>query len=126
MSEKELNNTILSREGYVMTIQDLKNLSKEVLTPNEVAPVLGCDPNVIRFQAKKDIRQLGFPAAKIGTRIKIPRQAFIDWFEGRTELRITRISEERTWASRDTEETDKELPSDGAPDGRPGLSLAGN
>ena len=109
-----------------MTIQDLKNLSKEVLTPNEVAPVLGCDPNVIRFQAKQDIKQLGFPAAKLGTRIKIPRQAFIDWFEGRTELRLTRVNEEKRWARTDTEGMDKGQLSDGEPDGKQGLSLAGN
>lgn len=66
-----------------MTIEDIKKMDKEILTPGDVAPVLGCDPNVIRFQAKENIKQLGFPAAKLGTRIKIPKQAFIDWFEGR-------------------------------------------
>ena len=66
-----------------MTIQDLKELDKEVLTPGDIAPILGCDPNVIRFQAKQDIKQLGFPASKVGTRIKIPRLAFIKWFEGK-------------------------------------------
>ena len=65
-----------------MTIEDIKNMDKEILTPGDVAPVLGCDPNVIRYQASKDIKQLGFPAAKIGSRVKIPRQAFINWFEG--------------------------------------------
>lgn len=66
-----------------MTIEDIKKMSKEILTPNDVAPVLGCDPNVIRYQASQDIKQLGFPASKIGTRVKIPRQAFIDWFTGK-------------------------------------------
>ena len=56
---------------------------KEILTPADIAPILNCDPNVIRKQAKEDIRQLGFSASKIGSRIKIPRQAFIDWFEGK-------------------------------------------
>ena len=67
-----------------MTIQDIKTMKKEVLTPRDIAPVLQCDPNVIRRQASDDIKQLGFPASKVGSRIKIPRQAFIDWFEGRT------------------------------------------
>ena len=66
-----------------MTIEDIKQMSKDILTPNEVAKILGCDPNLIRYQAKQDIRQLGFPASKLGTRIKIPRQAFIAWFEGK-------------------------------------------
>ena len=65
-----------------MTIQDIKNMNKEILTPADIAPVLHCDPNVIRFQANKDIKQLGFPCSKIGSRIKIPRKAFIAWFEG--------------------------------------------
>ena len=65
-----------------MTIEDIKKMSKEILTPNDVAHVLGCDPNVIRDQASQDIKQLGFSASKIGTRVKIPRQAFIKWFEG--------------------------------------------
>lgn len=64
-----------------MTIDDLKKLDKEVLTPGDISPILGCDPNVIRWQAKQDIKQLGFPASKIGSRIKIPRLAFIKWFE---------------------------------------------
>ena len=65
-----------------MTIQDLKELEKDILTPGDIAPILGCDPNVIRYQAEKDIKALGFPATKIGTRVKIPRLAFIKWFEG--------------------------------------------
>ena len=63
-----------------MTIEDIKNLDKEILTPGDVAQVLGCDPNLIRYQAKQDIHQLGFPASKLGSRIKIPRQAFLAWF----------------------------------------------
>ena len=66
-----------------MTIEDIKKMSKEILTPGDIAPILKCDPNIIRFQASQDIKQLGFPAAKIGTRVKIPRKAFIDWYEGK-------------------------------------------
>jgi hypothetical protein len=66
-----------------MPISDIKKLDKEILTPNDIAPILGCDPNVIRRQAKEDIKSLGFPCSKVGSRVKIPKQAFIDWFEGR-------------------------------------------
>ena len=68
-----------------MTIEDIKNMDKDILTPGDIAPLLECDPNVIRYQAAQDVRQLGFPAAKIGTRVKIPRLAFIKWFEGNNE-----------------------------------------
>ena len=64
-----------------MNIEDIKNMDKEILTPGDVAPLLGCDPNILRFQAKQDIKALGFPAAKIGSRIKIPKEGFIKWFE---------------------------------------------
>jgi len=65
-----------------MTIEDIKKMNKDILTPGDIAPVLGCDPNIIREQARQDIKKLGFPAAKIGTRVKIPRKAFIAWYEG--------------------------------------------
>lgn len=65
-----------------MTIEDIKKMDKDILTPGDIAPVLGCDPNVIRYQAEKDIKALGFSASKIGTRVKIPRLAFIRWYEG--------------------------------------------
>ena len=66
-----------------MTIEDIKKMDKEVLTPGDIAPVLHCDPNVIRYQAAHDIKQLGFPCSKIGSRVKIPKQAFIKWFENK-------------------------------------------
>lgn len=66
-----------------MTIEDIKQMDKEILTPGDIAPILCCDPNVIRYQASTDIKQLGFPASKIGSRVKIPRRAFIEWFEGK-------------------------------------------
>ena len=65
-----------------MDIETIKNMRKDMLTPADIAPILGCDPNVIRRQAKEDIKQLGFPACKLGTRVKIPRKAFINWYEG--------------------------------------------
>ena len=68
-----------------MTISELKKSNKEMLTPKDIAPILGCDPNIIRHQAKEDIKQLGFPATKLGSRVKIPRKAFINWLEGNTK-----------------------------------------
>ena len=67
-----------------MTIEDIKKMDKDILTPADIAPVLECDPNIIRRQADEDIKQLGFSASKIGTRIKIPKEAFIRWYEGKT------------------------------------------
>lgn len=74
--------SVFFTERIRMTIEDIKNMPKSVLTPGDIAPLLNCDPNVIRYQAATDIRQLGFPAAKIGSRVKIPKDAFVKWFEG--------------------------------------------
>ena len=65
-----------------MTIEDLKQSSKDILTPDDVAPILGCDPNLIRRQAAEDPAKLGFNVCKMGHRVKIPRLAFISWYEG--------------------------------------------
>lgn len=67
-----------------MTYEELLRSDKDILTPNDIAPILKCDPNVIRYQAKQDIKQLGFPASKIGTRVKIPREGFLAWWAGKT------------------------------------------
>lgn len=65
-----------------MTLDEIRSSTKEVLTPAEVAPVLGCDPQDIRVAAKLHPERLGFNVAVIGTRVKVPRLAFIRWMEG--------------------------------------------
>jgi len=65
-----------------MTLDEIRNSTKEVLTPAEVAEVLGCDPQDIRVQARMAPERLGFNVAVIGTRVKVPRLAFIRWMEG--------------------------------------------
>ena len=51
----------------------------EMLTPADVAPVLGCHPYAINVAAKEDPARLGFPVCLIGNRVKIPRRAFLRW-----------------------------------------------
>ena len=70
-----------------MTLDEIRNSTKEVLTPAEVAPILGCDPQDIRVQAKQHPERLGFNVAVIGTRVKVPRLAFIRWMEGERWVR---------------------------------------
>ena len=36
-----------------MTYQEIITSTKDVLTPADIAPVLGCDPQKIRIQAKQ-------------------------------------------------------------------------
>lgn len=64
------------------TLNDLRKSTKDVLTPADVAPVLGCDPHYIRVAARQCPERLGFPVVLIGNRTKIPRIAFIKFMEG--------------------------------------------
>ena len=66
-----------------MSLDDLKRLDREFLTPAQVADVLGCDPQGIRVWARQRPEGLGFPVCLVGSRIKIPRRAFIAWMEGK-------------------------------------------
>ena len=66
-----------------MTLDEIKKSDKPVLTPADVAGVLGCDPNKIRVTARQRPELLGFPVCVVGTRTKIPRLPFIQFLEGK-------------------------------------------
>lgn len=60
-----------------MTVPELQALDKPFLTPAEVAPVLGSDPNTIRVTARQRPDLIGFPYTFVGSRMKIPRIPFL-------------------------------------------------
>lgn len=64
-----------------MTLDEIRSSDKIMLTPADIAPVLGVNPQSIRAADPVD---LGFPVAKIGTRTLIPRLPFIAFVEGGT------------------------------------------
>lgn len=64
-----------------MTLEDLKTMDRETITPAIAATVIGCDPNSIRIAAHREPDSLGFPVIVIGSRTKIPRRAFIQFME---------------------------------------------
>jgi len=71
-----------------MTLNEIKASDKTMLTPTDVAEVLRADPQDVRIAAKRCPERLGFNVAVIGTRVKIPRLAFIRWMEGTNEIAI--------------------------------------
>ena len=72
------------RKGVIdMTLDDLKRLDREFLTPAQVADVLGCDPQGIRVWARQRPEGLGFPVCIVGSRTKIPKRPFIQFMEGK-------------------------------------------
>ena len=60
-----------------MTLEEIKNSDKTVLTANDVAQVLRCDPQCIRIMARENPALLGFPVTVVGRRTKIPRLPFL-------------------------------------------------
>ena len=69
-----------------MTLEEIKASEKEMLTPSDIAEVLGSDKYTISVQVKEDkehgINSFPFPTIRIGSRTKIPRRAFIKAMEG--------------------------------------------
>ena len=60
-----------------MTLDEIRNSTKEVLTPADIADVLNADPQDIRVQARTAPEKLGFPVIIIKSRTKIPRVPFL-------------------------------------------------
>lgn len=68
-----------------MTLNEIKNSAKEVLTPADIADVLNADPQDVRVAARQRPDLLGFHVCVLGSRVKIPRRAFLNWLEGGCE-----------------------------------------
>ena len=60
-----------------MTLEELKETEGNVLTVKQVAEFLGKDPQVIRDQAEREPKYLGFPICKAGHSYCIPKTGFI-------------------------------------------------
>lgn len=65
-----------------MTIAEMENMTEDFLTVKQVATCLHCDPQLVRDQAEREVRFLGFPISRIGHSIKIPRLGFLAWAKG--------------------------------------------
>lgn len=65
-----------------LTLDDIMKLDKEFLVPADIAPILGVSQYNINVQVKEDkkngINSFCFPTMLIGSRVKIPRRAFIE------------------------------------------------
>lgn len=61
----------------LMTIEEIKGCGKRILTPADVAPIIGVSAESIRLQAEVDPAKLGFPVTRIGTRTMIWRLPFL-------------------------------------------------
>lgn len=69
-----------------MTLQELEAVEGNVLTVKQVAEFLGKDPQIIRDQAEREPKYLGFPICKAGRSYSIPKVGFINWYKGMTPM----------------------------------------
>ena len=66
-----------------MTYDWLYRTEKEMLTPADIAPILGADPQTIRLTAKLHPEWIGYPYTFCGNRMRIPRTGFLNWLTGK-------------------------------------------
>ena len=66
-----------------MTFENICDVRDEMLTPLQVGAYLHVNPQSIRAQAKEAPEMLGFPVIVIGSRVLIPRRAFIQFIQGK-------------------------------------------
>lgn len=62
-----------------MTLSEIKSSDKPMLTPADIAEVLGSNPQDIRITAQQHPAWLGFPVIRVGNHIKIPRKGFLEF-----------------------------------------------
>lgn len=65
-----------------MTLAEIEQIDRDYLTVAEVASCLHFDAQIVRDQAERDPKFLGFNISKCGHSFKIPRLAFIAWMKG--------------------------------------------
>ena len=71
-----------TEKGRSITLDDLRSIDREFITPVIAANILGCDPHYIRLTAREAPEELGYNVTRIGRNTKIPRIGFIRFLEG--------------------------------------------
>ena len=62
-----------------LTLKDIEQMDDEFLRPDVIASVIGCAPQLIRDQAERELKYLGFPISRIGHSYWIPKEGFLNW-----------------------------------------------
>ena len=66
----------------VLTMAQIEESAKEMLTCEEISGVMGANPYTLHMQAELRPDLLGFPVVVLGRRVKIPRRPFLKWIKG--------------------------------------------
>ena len=65
-----------------LTIKEMRVSCKEMLTPGDIAPVIGSDRFTISVTARQHPERINYPFTFVGNRMKIPRVGFLRWYDG--------------------------------------------
>ena len=65
-----------------MTVEQIEQSPKEMLTCSDVAEILCAQPYTIHLTAEQRPELLGFPVIIMGRRVKIPRRPFLKFIKG--------------------------------------------
>lgn len=65
-----------------MTLEEARASTKVMLSSGQVAQIIGVSEYSIRQQAAVNAAALGFPVCIMGSRIRVPREAFLRWLDG--------------------------------------------
>ena len=76
--------TSISKEAQ-MTLDEIRATKKPFLTPEDVAEAMGIASQSLRDQVTRDASKVGFPVVRVGTRTKIPREAFLKFIAGESK-----------------------------------------
>jgi hypothetical protein len=64
------------------TLKDIENSSRDYITINQAADVLGSCYLTMKKTIDNNPEKLGFPVIKVGNRVKIPKQPFLKIMRG--------------------------------------------
>jgi len=67
----------VDKYGALHTIEEIRAVKKEYLTPRQVSGILCCMPYMINIQARDAPERLGFPVIKMKSRVRIPKKPFL-------------------------------------------------
>lgn len=60
-----------------MTLEQIAAIPSEVLTCQQIAPLLRANPATLHQQAVEMPERLGFPVIVAGNRVKVPKRPFL-------------------------------------------------
>ena len=64
-------------------LEKIKEMTDPFITPAQAATVMKCTPHALRVAAHNCPDLLGFPVCVVGSRVKIPRIPFVEFWEGK-------------------------------------------